>query len=261
MTDPKPIDMDRDDELLAALGRGERPTPDDRVAVMLAAWRVDLTDPDATERSLRPVRTVVPLPEPDVPATRANPTSAWPGSRREGLGRRRPRRYRLAAAAAALAVLAGGTAAAASVAAPNSPLWPITQLIYPHRADRVAAQDALDQAREAIRDGRVEDANRLLDHAQALIANVNDPAERSRLRRDLDQLRTLLSSAGSVIAPGNTSSSRPQPSGGPGPAGTVGPTPGPLLPSPGLPLPGLPTSILPTQILPTSLLPSLPVIG
>jgi hypothetical protein len=288
MTNPRPREpyesdspdaLRADDELLSALGRGDRPAGSDPVAVMLAAWRADLDGPPARSAraavpgpetvTLIPVTQVTPprgqgraaLPDRVVrPAAPTGPVSpdrpAGPG----GPGRWRSRRYRIALAAAAVLLVAGVTAAGASNATPNSPLWPVSQLLYPQRADRLAAQDALDQARTAAKEGRLADARRLMDQAQALIAKIADPAERTRLQGELEQLRQLVSTTVGVIPPGSSPAPQPHPSGGPAPTGSTGQPPGPL-PSVGLPTDILPTGILPSGLLPTSLLPSLPIIG
>ena len=298
MTDSRPRDaserespdvLARDDELLSILARGDRPagpTGGDPVAVMLAAWRADLDDPPGrTLRAAAPgPETVTPIPVTPVPEPRVQgraavrpslgSASTRPGSRDRdggpggavgpggsvGPGRWRSRRYRLALVAAVLVLVAGGAAVGASNATPNSPLWPISQLLYPQRADRLGAQDALEQARVAAREGRLADATRLLDQAQALISKVADPAERTRLQQQLDQVRQLVSTAAGIVAPGSSTAPQPRPSGAPAPSGSPGAPPGPL-PSVGLPTDILPTGILPTGILPTSLLPSLPIIG
>jgi hypothetical protein len=288
---PEPSDLDReppaldlDDELLDALGRGGRPAGGDRLGLMLAAWRDDLDDSPA--RPSAPVGpesvAVIPVtrearangqapvprpgirqPRPSVPLRSARPMPDRPA--RDQVGgprgsRRWTRRSRIAFAAAvvfAVGVVSGVVAAAASNAGPNSPLWPVSQLLYPERADRVGAQDALDRARVAVSQGRLDDARRLMDEAQALISKIADPAERTRLQAELDQIRQLVSWAGGSVQPGGTPAQQPPPSGGP--AGTSGPSPGPL---PGAPLPTgvLPSVVLPSLPLPTSLLPSLPLI-
>jgi hypothetical protein len=299
MTDPtlyepsereSPDALGRDDELLSALGRGDRPVGGDPVAMMLAAWRVDLDEPPALPpraaapgpetvtlfpvtqtaaprgqgRAALPSRSVRPhAPSPSAPrGTSTGPVSPDRDAGPSGPGRWRSRRYRLALAAAAVALVAGGAVAAASNATPNSPLWPVSQLLYPQRADRVAAQDALAQARTAAKEGRLADARRLIDQAQALISKVADPVERTRLQDELEQVRQLVSTTEGVIPipPGSSPAPQPHPSSGPGPTGPSGQPPGPL-PSVGLPTDILPTGILPSGLLPTSLLPSLPIIG
>src|SRR5690242_14585090 len=90
MTDPKPRDaselespdaLSRDDELLSALGRGDRPVGGDEVGAMLAAWRADLDDPPV--RTLRaPVpgpETVTLIPVTQVAAPRVQGRATLPG--------------------------------------------------------------------------------------------------------------------------------------------------------------------------------------
>jgi len=279
MSYPRPLgpdDLDRDDEFLDLLGRCEVPAGGDQVVHMLAAWRTDLDKAPLPPPSPRPLRTALPGPDETaqvlVPHGSAAPTPAGPGNRRPSggpqpgrPGRGRPRRLRVAiVAAAVVAVLGAGVAIGAANATPNSPLWPVAQLLFPQRADRLAAQDSLDQARAAIREGRIADAQQLIARAQQLVAQIDDPVERNRLRGELDQVRQLLSAATGVISPGSGPASHPTPASGAGPSATAGSTPGSVLPSQ-LPSPGLPsvlpTGIVPTQILPTSLLPSLPIVG
>ncbi len=233
-----------DDLLLDALGRGEPAPADDELAAMLGAWRAELSEDvtDVTEEDdLAPVR------------------------------RRRFRSgtYRLVLAGAVVIAAAGGVGvAAAATGTPGSPLWPITQVVNPDRANVLNAQDALDQARQAIAAGRYADAGRLLDTAQGLIARVPAGKDATRLRAELDTLRAALPGATPSATPGGTTSPAPPANGTRGPGGTTrtpapgGATPGgaaqggtpSTAPSPtdarGLPIP-LPTGIL------HSLLPSL----
>jgi hypothetical protein len=288
-----PDDLDRDEVSLEVLGRGDIPAGGDQVEVMLAAWRADFAGtqlpaprPTPTAMGTAPVavtaildvRSAAPSASADqpTPASREGPDgregSSMPvptrpdgrrpasGPGRSGRDRRRSRGWRLTIAAVSVAILAGGVATAAANATPNSPLWPVARLLYPQRADRLSAQDALAQARTAIHEGRIADAQQLLARAQTLVAQVDDPVERSRLRGELDQVRQLLPGAVGVISPGNGSASHPPPSSGPGPSATTGSPPPSQLTNPGLPS-LLPTGILPTHILPTSLVPSLPILG
>jgi hypothetical protein len=286
--DREPPALDLDDELLDALGRGDRPAGGDRLALMLAAWRDDLDEPadrpldgatpgpetvalvpDTTEARANGQASIprpgIRPPRPSVPLRSARPMPNRP-ARDQASGphgsRRWTRRSRIAFAATvvfAVGLVSGIVVAAASNATPNSPLWPVSQLLYPERADRVGAQDALTRARVAASEGRLGDARRLIDEAQALISKVADPAERTRLQSELDQIRQLVSSAGGSVQPGGTPAPQPRPSGGPEPTGTSGPLPGPL-PSAPLPTGILPSVVLPSLPLPTSLLPSLPLI-
>jgi hypothetical protein len=279
----RPIELDvlyADDALLDALGQG-RPAPaGDGLAVLLAAWRADLaTDGGADDRA---------APAPALAATGAGDRAeAEDGAeaeaedqaeagdqaedeRRTGaevvpIRRVRPRhRVRLAVAAAALAAIAGGTGVAAAQATPGSPLWPLTHLVNPGRADVLDAQAAIDDARRAVTEGRTADALRLVDKADKLISHVQDPGEVTRLRAELADVRRLLTAAGVAANPSGVTSPTPAPGTGsstgtgtggtgqpgqtPGPTGTGRQTGGPVV------VPSLP---VPTSVPP--ILPSLPI--
>ena len=181
---------------------------------------------------------------------------------------RKSSRVRIAIAAAVVGVLAGGTTVAAANANPGSPLWSISQVINPARAHRLAAEDALAEARQAIADKHPAQAAQLLDKAAKLIADVRDPQQAARLRAELAELEQLLISATpGVTLPGT--SPDPQPSSSP--SGTPHPSPAPSsTKDSGSGLPGHLPSLLPepTQaplppvksLLPTTL-PSLPLPG
>jgi hypothetical protein len=252
------LDMLRaDDLLLDALGRGEKAPADDDIAVLLAAWRADVTD------------------ETDEPAADSDAT--------EGLAEvipisraRRRRGVRLGVAAAVLAVVAGGTGVAAAQAGPGSPLWPITHVVNPDRVALVDAESAIADARKAATQGRTADAQRLVDRAATLVSKVRDPRDAARLRTELDDVRHLLATVtapggvagtvpgvpGTSATPGTTPAPGSTPGGG-GPAPTPGPTGGGGAggggggATPGLPIPTLP---LPTPSLPVPL-PTLPILG
>jgi Anti-sigma-D factor RsdA to sigma factor binding region len=194
-----------DDLLLDALGHGDPAPADDDLAAMLGAWRAELSDvtdeSDVTEEEddLAPVR------------------------------RRRLRSgtYRLILAGAVVVAAAGGVGvAAAATGTPGSPLWPITQVVNPDRANVLQAQDALDQARQAITAGRYADAGRLLDTAQGLISRVPAGKDAQRLRADLATLRAALPTSTPGTAPSGTSPAAP-PANGTRAPGAVTPTPGP----------------------------------
>ena len=162
-----------DAALLDTLGRGEPAPTTDAVAAMLAAWRADL---DA-----------------DITGARYQPAAFPPRTRR--LARR------AVGVAAAAALLASGSVMAAGHATPASPLWPITRVMYPERADTAAAEDAIGQAREAAAHGRYDDARRLLDRAEGLIARVRDPKRLRQLQAELRSVRAMLPAA-APAAPG-----------------------------------------------------------
>jgi hypothetical protein len=240
MTSEQPLDVATiaaDDLLLDALGQGRRLEQADEVAAMLAAWRADLDGDESAAGDAG-------VAAPPARIRRVRPLT------------------RLAVAAALLLVVGGGLTVAASGAKPGSPLWPITQVVFPEQAHVAAAQDAIDRARRAAAEGRRDDAQRLVDEADGLIGKVTSPADAQRLRAELDEVRRLLAGLPVTVPRGETTPSvAPQPpvGGGPG-GGTTGSTPGggdgrtkpggglPTVPAPsppGLPLPSLPLPSLP----------------
>jgi Anti-sigma-D factor RsdA to sigma factor binding region len=239
MTDSKPTTGDQpydlaqvalDDALLDALGRGE-PAGDDQMAAMLSAWRADL---DA-----------------DPPAETAAFEGVVAASPRAG---RRPAAWlkRVAVGVAAAVVILGGAGLLAGRAGPDSPLWPVSRLLYPEQSDVRAVEYAIAQARQAAGAGRYDDARRLLDEATAGLDRIADPAAVRRLRDEIDQVRRTLPGA---VPPVTSPSGGPPPTppASPGPGG-VGGTPGrppggaPAPPAPGGPLPGLPPVPLPVPV-------------
>lgn len=238
----EPLDLDvirGDDALLDALGRGEPAVSDDRIDTLLAAWRAELAAEPAQVSTIRSAH-------PGVEGIATEPTIGTPQRQKGSRERRMTRRARIAAAAAAIAALAGGTAAAAATATPGSPLWSISQAIYPERADRIAAEDALAQARRAVDNGNFDRARRALAQADQLISRVHDPRQAARLRGELEQIQQLLASA---AAPGG-----PLPTTTPGPA--LVPSSSPGVPAQPPPASGTHTSG-PGALLPSSLLPDL----
>ncbi|MPZ26625.1 MAG: hypothetical protein GEV12_09245 [Micromonosporaceae bacterium] len=168
-----------DDRLLDALGRGDEP-PDgaDRLVTGLAAWRGDLASQIAP--ATLDLATVLPAaPVPD---------------------RRRFRWRRLVAGAGAALVVAGGggaaTVAAAAGAGPDSPLWPVTRLVFPERAEarmaQLAVEEVVARARQAAVERRYADAGRLLGEAEQLVAQVPAATDRQRLLAEVAQVRALL---------------------------------------------------------------------
>jgi hypothetical protein len=258
--------LQADNLLLDALGRGQTEgvssaaavaASDDEVGALLAAWRMDLAV-EIPQTTLRRVDSV---------AT-AEPVVASPASGRASRAGRKSSRLRIAVAAAAACVLAGGTTVAAANANPGSPLWSISQVINPARAHRLAAEDALAKARQAIADKHPDQAAQLLDKAAKLIADVRDPQQAARLRAELAELeRLLISATPGITLPGTGPD--PQPSSSP--SSTPHPSPAPSsTKDSGSGLPGHLPSLLPepTQaplppvksLLPTTL-PSLPLPG
>ncbi len=171
MTDPDLRTLRDDDDLLDRLGHGE-PADGDDVAAMLAGWR----------RSL-PV------------AGRPDDELIAAVTRRTARPRRRLARATLGVAAS-VALVGGGVTVAAAQAGPDSPLWPVTRLVYGDLAESRAALDdatrAVSDARTAAGQGRYPDALRLLATAAALADKVDEPAAERRLRHDIAAVRGML---------------------------------------------------------------------
>jgi hypothetical protein len=229
--------LDRDDELLTALSQGVRPDPDDPMAELLADWHADL------DSDLPPVPTIK---------------------------RRRWWSRPIATGLAAGVLVLGGVTGAAATAQPGSPLWPITQAVYPHRAQGRSAEQAatrlLDQAAAAINDRRYKDAVTSLTDASGQINLVTDTKARGRLLQRWVDLRALLLSLSPgtpTVAPteatGPRPSAAPKPTTSPGRSGGGGLQPLPL-PSEPIPLPSKPLP-LPSLPLPLPSLPLPPLLG
>ncbi|MER7281759.1 anti-sigma-D factor RsdA [Dactylosporangium sp. NPDC000244] len=293
-----------DDALLDALARGSRPaspspsSDDDALAGLLADWHDDLSAdlPDfdlSSEPSsgdalpdLPELRTAFDLSSepssgdalPDLPelrtaapetdGTQELPVVAPRPRRRPGSGLRRT----FAAVAAAVVIL-GGLALGAERSSPSSPLWPLTQVLYPEQAHARAAEQAIAEAADAIAAARWDDARRLLDTATGEAEQVDTAGTRRRL---LDRIADLRSQLPSLTPPSPSPTTPPAPTTEAAPAT---PTPAPGATTPGANpgggggatktpggngeiLPGLPTQIVPTGPgglpLPTRILPSVP---
>jgi hypothetical protein len=246
------VTVTRDDTLLDALGQGDAGPEGDSVAMMLAAWRGDLATDLPTVR-----RVAVAPPVVARPAVVA--------------GRRSPRLSRtLAGVAAAVVVVAGSVTVGAANAGPDSPLWPITRIVFEERADSLLAQHdaqrAIERARNAIGEARYTDAERLLDEATRLIGLINDQAVAQRLRAEVAAVRAMIPGAGArptrgvpTTAPASGAGPTPSSGGGAHPTHTPGPS---ASQGGGLPLPSppVPTATCVTVVCVT--LPAMPpVIG
>ncbi|MGI5520258.1 anti-sigma-D factor RsdA [Micromonospora sp. CA-259024] len=266
MSEPRPDggeDVDlaaihRDDLLLDALGRGEQEDDADGLTAMLAAWRADLsTDQPATVVD-GPVHVV-----PSASAARAGTLRAgapvpgptrWQPSARRALG--------LAAAVLAVLMLATGLGVASHDAGPTSPLWSLTRVLHPERAEVLGVEHTTARARAAVAEGRYDDARELIDQAQRDLGRVADPADVIRLRADIDAvLRDLAThrcpgwprcaTVPVVPTPSPAVSTAPEPSGVP--------TPGSTPPRPQRPAPTHPPTPTANPLLPRLPLPSVPL--
>jgi hypothetical protein len=187
----------RDDELLDLLGAGQHPDSDDPAIQALRAWRAEISTglddgrppvPVNGHRAHQVREVVTPL--------NSEAHTGWDGTGHRAR-HRPPRRRRSMIAVVAVGLSAGlsGVAVAAADADPGSPLWPITKVIYSDTAaERQAEADAeaaLDRARRALAEGRVEDAKRYLDEANRRAGAVRS-GEADKLRDDLDAMRSQI---------------------------------------------------------------------
>jgi hypothetical protein len=261
--------------LLDSLGRGEPAPAGDPVAGLLAAWRADLDvdldavldvdlDTDLDAAAITDLDTdldAAATTDPDTDLEPAGPATGVPG----GAPADRRRRYRMArralGTAAAVLLVGGGLIAGAGQATPGSPLWPITRVMYPERADNAAAEHTLGLAREAATEGRADDARRLLAQAETQIARVSDAGRAQRLRAELKTVRGMLPAAApDTSAPGVPTSVPSGPAVRTGPAAptTAGPAPVPTGAAP----PGVvPTGPVPAPRVPNVRSPGLPTAG
>ncbi|MEH0938954.1 anti-sigma-D factor RsdA [Micromonospora psammae] len=244
-----------DDLLLDALGRGGAESDGDDLTAMLAAWRDDVA------AGVDELEWVAGTPDPDHAQVRpdAPPAPALAPIRPLPLRRRA---LRLAAAVAAALVLVTGLGIGSRDAGPASPLWSLTKVLHPERAEVRVVEETIARAREAAAAGRFEEARQLVDQARRELAGVGDPAEAARLLAELDAVLGDLTIPACPTWPRCAASTPPptpltppattSPSGGP--ASTRPPTPRPAAPRPPTPKP----TSKPTPASGGNLLPSLP---
>ena len=164
----EPVDLvavQADDELINALSAGHLVSApgalgsaaDDRVAAVLAAWKVEVDE--------RPIPELVDLDR-AVTAVLA------------GRPRRAPARHLVSVAvAAALVVLTlGGVSITSHSAEPGDALWPVSKVLFGERAGSVEAAvrvvEHIDRAKQALVSGRRTMAERELERAQTALAAV-----------------------------------------------------------------------------------------
>ncbi|NES27969.1 hypothetical protein GCE86_09605 [Micromonospora terminaliae] len=192
-----------DDLLLDVLGGGGGWEADaDGLTAMLAAWRADLTadeeNTDVTGAHGLHSRTAVHHP---VDQVGADTTSGhFPASAPSRPFTRRA--LRLAAAVAAALVLLTALGVGSRNAGPNSPLWPLTKVLHPERADVRDTERTIARARAAVEARRFEEARQLIDQAQQDLTRITDVAAAARLRADIDAvLHDLTVQAGCPTLP------------------------------------------------------------
>jgi hypothetical protein len=194
-----------DDEYLDLLAEADLDdpggVPDDQLSELLLSWRREVeTEPigDLVDEQLATVT---------VQAARLR-------------RRRRPRLLvPVAAAAAVLAIAFAGVGLAARDAQPGDTLWALTKVLYADHARSVEAAEAvkadLEEARDALTDGDLDEAKSKLEAAHAALPTVSGEDGKRELERQHAQLLAQL--------PGNPSGEAPSP---PAPNPTTVPDPG-----------------------------------
>ncbi|ANN20719.1 hypothetical protein SD37_37440 [Amycolatopsis orientalis] len=233
-----------DDALLDALGGSDPKMADDlgdqELNALLLAWRRDIDSEPLAE-----------LVDVDTAVTTVK-TAAL--ARKHG-GRRRLL-VPVAAAAAVLAIAFAGTGLAAKDAQPGDTLWGLTKVLYADHARSVEAAAAakldLEKANLALAGGRLDDARKALDEAQAALSQVTDEENRDQLLEQHRQLSAQLQNPTQPTLPSDQQSPSQTPV-----ATTPPPTPQPTgsptsLPGGGSPGTSLPGTTTPTPTPPTS---------
>ncbi|PAY23689.1 hypothetical protein CEY15_07300 [Dietzia natronolimnaea] len=235
---PDPEAVERDDQLLDALGAGGRPTDTDTLATLLADWRGELDSAPLPELPGDEEIGVALAPN----VSRLWPRRGWARSHEHHHGQRPALWQAVIGAAAVAAVIVGGLSVAAHSAMPGDPLWGVSKTIFADRAGEVELVSDLTEhlaaADLAAREGDRERAERLLDEVSGRLDEVADASERVELMKRRDAIRRDLSR----ITPTSVPSPAPAPE--PAPAPAPGPGQGPATLVPGVPVP-LPTNLIP----------------
>lgn len=237
-----PAEIERDEELLAALGAGERPEAEGTAAALsalLADWREEVDADPLPE-----------LPSDDEISVALSPNVSRLRPRRRRSGSdghhhgERPALWQAATGAAAVAaVIVGGLSVAAHSAMPGDPLWDVSKTIFSERAGDVELVSDLSEhltaADEASREGDRDTAERLLGEVSERLDEVDDASERVDLMKRRDAIQRGLSRV--------TPSSVPSPEPAPRPA--TEPAPGAATLVPGAPVP-VPSHLVPPPAAP-----------
>lgn len=247
-----PAELERDENLLAALGAGERPGADGADTALLAVladWRAEFDS--------------APLPElpgddeiavalaPNVSRLRPRRGGARSGEHHHG---ERPALWQAVTGAAAVAaVVVGGLSVAAHSAMPGDSLWGVSKTIFADRAGDVELVSDLSEhltaADLAARDGHRREAERLLGEVSDRLDEVDDASERVELMKRRDAIKRDLSrvTPSEVPSPAPEEAPAPEPSPGSDPATLVpgAPAPPPQNISPPAPpgQPGIPVPL------------------
>jgi hypothetical protein len=168
----EPVDLaavQADDELINALGAGfgvpssgRAFHADDQVVALLSSWRANVV--------AEPIPELIDL-ETAVAAVRAG----MPGAKPTRSGRAR-HLVPVAAAAAFLVLVGGGVTIGSATAEPDSALWPVSKVLFSERAESVEAavrvSDKIDNAKQALSEGKPEQAAAELAQAQQELSKV-----------------------------------------------------------------------------------------
>ncbi|HEX6871486.1 MAG TPA: hypothetical protein VF163_10350 [Micromonosporaceae bacterium] len=173
---PDQEQVEADDALIDQTSQS-LPTDADPVTAMLSTWRVQIAD----------------AANPDLERYRKLLASA-PGVIRHGRHvRRRQRRRKIAlTVAAAATVLTGGLTIATLEASPQSPLWPLAQVLFPERAALALAQRELTDAQLAAGAGHHQEALEHLARASAILDQLGDEPGAAELQQEVDTWREAL---------------------------------------------------------------------
>jgi hypothetical protein len=168
----EPIDLaavQADDELINALGAGfgvpsggRSFHADDQVVALLSSWRADVVAEPIPE--LLDLETAVAAVRAGMPAARTTRSA------------RARHLVPVAAAAAFLVLVGGGVTIGSATAEPDSALWPVSKVLFSERAESVEAavrvSDKIDNAKQALSEGKPEQAAAELAQAQQELAKV-----------------------------------------------------------------------------------------
>jgi hypothetical protein len=221
-----------DDALLDALGGSDPKIADGlgdlELNALLLAWRRDIDSEPLAD-----------LVDTDTAVTTVK--TAALAKRHAGRGRKRRMLVPVAAAAAVLAIAFTGTGLAARDAQPGDTLWGLTKVLYSDHARSIEAAAAarvdLQTANIALAGGRINDARKALDNAQAALKQVAVEDNLNQLMQQHRELSAQLESPNpapthapvipaspSTLPPSQTKTQPPPPTSSQLPAGTGGGT-------------------------------------
>lgn len=229
-------EVHRDDDLLDALGRGDRPEGDGPLVDLLADWRAEVDSTGLPELPSDQQIEVALAPN----VSRLWPRRGWVRSGEHHHGQRPSLWQAVTGAAAVAVVIVGGLSVAAHSAMPGDPLWGVSKTMFSDRAGNVELVSDLSEdlaaADLAARGGDRNEAERLLDQVSERLDEVSDASERVELMKRRDAIKRDLSRV--------TPSVVPSPAPAPAPAPSPPPAPGVATLVPGLPVP-LPSTLVP----------------